>query len=202
VELAVSMTPIIGSVSAWMNPQSGPLGKGMATVGLLASVVPLAAEFSEVFDELGPQLGRLWTDELGSLSLGKATVQDVADLLQELREADVEVISVKDAREWTQTEIEAAIEYRKAYQATKSYLAAGDAFHDVLGAASGGTTGPDRIIFNFVNEVKTSAGHPEVGDFIKALDQAEGHAVIGSYDGSVVTVFDVLNGVKYFVQWR
>jgi hypothetical protein len=136
----------------------------------------------------------------GSLPAGRATLQDVSDLLQDLRAAGIQVISVKDARDWTQTEIQAAIAYRDVYQATSSNLAAGNAFHNVLGAAADGTTGPDRIMFNFVNEVKTSAGHPELETFVNALEQAGRHVVIGGYDGAVVTVYDVLNGVKYFVQ--
>jgi hypothetical protein len=197
--------PVIGSVSTWLNPRSGPVSKGIATVG---AILPFAGVFAGELGTLGPELETLGTEvttvgpELETLGTEATTVQDVADLLQELREAGVEVISVKGAREWTQTEIEALIKYREVYQATGSYTTAGDAFHEVVGAASGGTTGPDRVIFNFVNEIKTSAGHPELRDFIKALNEADSHVGIGGYDGSVVTMYDVLNGVKYFVQWR
>jgi hypothetical protein len=106
----------------------------------------------------------------GSLPAGRATLQDVSDLLQDLRAAGIEVISVKDAREWTQREIEAAIAYRDVYQATGSHLAADNAFRNALGPAADGTTGPDRIMFNFVNEVKTSAGHHKLETFVNALE--------------------------------
>jgi hypothetical protein len=58
-ELAASMTPVVGSISTWMNPHSGPFAKSMATIGLFASVLPLASKFSGVAGELGPELGSL-----------------------------------------------------------------------------------------------------------------------------------------------
>jgi hypothetical protein len=58
------------------------------------------------------------------------------------------------------------------------------------------TSGADRIYFGIVAEIKTSAGVPDVSVFVQALEQAE------SYAGrpAVVSVLDMLNGVKYFVQ--
>jgi hypothetical protein len=188
-----------------MNPHSNWLQKGVGALGVVPYVTAAAAEFG-VLSKAAGVLAEL--SELGSLpaeageALPRATIQDVADLLNELKEADIEVISVKGGNEWTQTEIEATLEYLEVYQNTGEYTKAGDAFHAAVRAASEGTTGPDRIDFNFVNEIKTSAGQPDVTDFMRALDQAEGHALSGGYDGFVVTIYDVLNGVKYFVQRR
>jgi hypothetical protein len=218
IEFFASSTPEIGLISAFMNQHLGPVGRSVAVIGQLAGMVGMGGEIASELGSLGtevdeflpPALGGALGGEGSAVSgiVGKATLQDVADLLQELEESGVEVISVKDAREWTSKEIAATIEYGRVYAKTASYdaklapLRAGDAFSGELGAASGGTTGPDRIMFDYVNEVKTSAGHPEVGDFINALDQAEGHAIKGNYDGFTATIYDVLNGIKYFVQWR
>jgi hypothetical protein len=65
---------------------------------------------------------------------------------------------------------------------------------EALGAP---TSGADRIYFGVVAEVKTRVGVPYVSVFFNAIEQAE------SYEPgrpAVVTVLDVLNGVKYFVR--
>jgi hypothetical protein len=61
----------------------------------------------------------------------------------------------------------------------------------------GGTTGPDRLSFNLVHEIKTSLGLPDLSVLTEALDQAESYS---PGQPAVATVFDVLNSVKYFVQ--
>jgi len=71
---------------------------------------------------------------------------------------------------------------------------AGTAAHNVLGAP---TSGADRMYFGFVNEIKTSIGVPDVSVLVRAMEQAESY---GPGQPAVVTVLDMLNGVKYFVQ--
>jgi hypothetical protein len=198
-----------------MNPHSGWFAKSMAVVGFGFGAVPIGSELgglgslttelgslsAEVDTALGEAAGTLpELSELGEFGGQRATVQDILDLLQELKEADIQIISVKGANEWTELENEALFEYNRVYQETGSFKKAGNAFHKAVGAASGGETGPDRRDFDFVNEIKTSAGHPDLGVFTDALEQAEGHAADGLHDGAVVTVYDMLNGVKYFVQ--
>jgi hypothetical protein len=59
IQLWVSMLPIIGPVSTWMNPRSGSFAKGVAAVGLAASVLPLGSELSRLGAGLGPELETL-----------------------------------------------------------------------------------------------------------------------------------------------
>ncbi len=203
-QLGVSMAPVVGSVATWMNPHSTWFQKSMAVFAVLPVMT------AGVFGKLGSLSGLAGDlaglQELGSLSTeanelaSELRIQDILDLLQGLEEADIEVISIKGGGEWTQTELRALDRYYEVFQETGSYRAAGDAFHAELGAASDGLNGPDRMMFDFVNEVKTSAGHPDVRVFTEALAQAEGHAASGFYDGATATIYDVLNGVKYFVQ--
>jgi hypothetical protein len=217
-QVGVSMLPIIGSVATWMNPQSSGGAKGIALATGVLDVLPLAGAVAGELGVLSKAAGTMTElSELGSLSAKSevggltaasgeglrgaiATVQDILGLRQELEEAGVQVISIKDARGWTQLEKEAYFEYERVFQETGKFTKAGDAFSGALGAASGGQTGPDRIIFDFVNEIKTSAGHPDISIFTDALEQAEVHAAAGFHDGAVVTVYDTINLVKYFVQ--
>jgi len=53
------------------------------------------------------------------------------------------------------------------------------------------------MYFGFVNEIKTSIGVPDVSVLVRAMEQAESY---GPGQPAVVTVLDMLNGVKYFVQ--
>jgi hypothetical protein len=66
--------------------------------------------------------------------------------------------------------------------------------HDVLGAAE---RGPDRFYFGSVAEIKTSVGVPGAWAIIEAMKQAERYLPGQS---AVVHMFDMLNGVKYFIQ--
>jgi hypothetical protein len=168
---------------------AGGVGGG-TTLGSLTAETKAAGNLTELSE----------LSALGEFRGQRATIQDIQDLLQELKDADIQVISVKGVNEWAQTEREALRVYHEVNQDTGLFTEAGDAFHEAVRAASGGETGPDRIDFNFVNEIKTSAGHPGLRIFTKALKAGERHAVEGLYDGAVVTVYDVLNRVKYFVQ--
>jgi hypothetical protein len=53
------------------------------------------------------------------------------------------------------------------------------------------------MYFGLVAELKTSLGVPDLDVFINALQQAETRYAQG--DPVVVQVFDMVNGVKYFV---
>jgi hypothetical protein len=188
---------VLTGVGASLNAASwGVIAGGVGNIGL-GIVTSGHALFGD--ESLGPELQQS-TGGGGGPGPTPLRVQDILDLLQELNEADIDVISVKGGNEWTKKELEALAAYGDVLEESGYHTKAGDAFHEALGVASGGTTGSDRVMFNFVNEIKTSYGPPDVGDFTKALKQAEGHAALGNYDGAVVTVYDVLNGVKYFVQ--
>jgi hypothetical protein len=200
LELGASMTPIIGAVSTWMNPNSGWFSKGLAVAGVVPMVSQLAGELGslsalEEFSTLGPQLPSSLSvlEETVESSVSQWRTQEVEDLLQRAEEAGLRV-SANGPESWTPRQIEAAIEYREVYNRTLSPQLAGTAAHSVLGAP---TSGADRMYFGFVNEIKTSIGVPDVSVFVDAMEQAE------SYEPgqpAVVTVFDMLNGVKYFVQ--
>ena len=74
-QLGASMTPIVGSVATWMNPHSGPFSKGLAALGAVLTVLPMASELGELgnvgklgggaADEL-PALGNEVNDSLSS----------------------------------------------------------------------------------------------------------------------------------------
>jgi len=166
LQLGASMAPIIGSVSTWLNPHSGWFAKGLAVAGVLPIVSDLAG--------LGAvaELGSLSAEVDAVLVEDVAQTQEIQDLLQEAEEADLQV-SAKGPASWTARQIEAAIRYQEVYNETLDPKKAGDAFHEAVGAASGGTTGPDRLSFGLVHEIKTSLGPPDTRIFINALNQAE-----------------------------
>lgn len=149
------------------------------------------ASLSNELDTVLPEL-----EETAESTAGRWRTPEVENLLDRARQAGLRV-SVNGPEGWTPRQIEAAIKYREVYNQTLDPKKAGDAFHEIAGAASGGTTGADRISFGLVHEFKTSIGVPDVRVLVNALNQAEGY---DPEQPAVVTVFDVLNGGKYFVQ--
>jgi hypothetical protein len=132
---------------------------------------------------------------------GRWQTPEVRDLLRQAEAAGLRV-SASGPTKWTPQQIEAAIEYRRTflrtYKQTGNYRqaasVAGQAAHDVIGAAA---RGADRSFFGLVAELKTRLGLPTVEGFQQALAQAE------RYDPTkpaVALVLDMINGVKYFIQ--
>jgi hypothetical protein len=154
----------------------GVIAAGVVNIGL-GIVTSGHALFTVGDQSLGPELQQS-TGGGGESGPTQLRVQDISDLLQELNEADIDVISVRHGNEWTTKELEALEAYGDVLEETGSHTKAGDAFHEALGAASAGTTGPDRVMYGFVNEIKTSYGPPDVNDFTKvaaAVMQACAH---------------------------
>jgi hypothetical protein len=190
-----------GAQSGWMAMV--PAGAGAA--GMVASNPGLADELGELESEL-PALGNELEVELPEIEntaqsfgeFAETTVNqwrtpEVENLLQEARDAGLRV-TASGPNSWTPRQIEAAIEYQETYNRTLSPRLAGTAAHEVLEAAP---RGPDRMYFGLVAELKTSLGVPDLDVFINALQQAETRYAQG--DPVVVQVFDMVNGVKYFV---
>ncbi|MEZ5890347.1 MAG: hypothetical protein R3D52_08880 [Xanthobacteraceae bacterium] len=115
------------------------------------------------------------------------------DLVQSLESAGFRV-TVGTAKQWTPTQIEAAVVYRDVYNATLSPQKAGSAAHAVLGAAP---RGADKMYFGLVAEIKTAIDTPAESVIVQAMHQAESYR---PGQPAVVQVFDMLNGIKYFVQ--
>jgi hypothetical protein len=218
LQATVSNLPILGSVATWMNPNSGRFGKGLAVVGGVLSVVPLGAELGAMLKESVAELAAL-LEELGLVSvsveelaplirevelgnLSPQAVGEVTEFLQAARDAGFR-ISASGPSTWTQSQVEAANAYREAYAAvlkaggseSAAAGAGGDAFHEALGAAQRGI---DTTYFGANVELKTSVGTPDIRALLDAVRQSEGYAP-GQLNA--VHYFDVLNGVKYFIQW-
>jgi hypothetical protein len=130
--------------------------------------------------------------------------QVAEDLVQGLEEAGFRA-SARGLEAWTTRQIEAMKEYRAAYDKAwaegAGYAGAarkgGQAVHSLFGAGEVGEHGPDLYYFGYVAEIKTSVGAPGIPSIIRWMQTAE------RYDPgtpAVVHLFDMLNGVKYFIQ--
>jgi hypothetical protein len=177
-------------------------GMGIGGGRLIGPTEQWLSGFTEIPESLGPELPTLGPELGNSLQAAEETFEssvsqwrtrEVEDLLQRAKEAGLRV-SANGPESWTPRQIEAAIEYQEVYNQTLSPQRAGTAAHDVLGAP---TSGADGMYFVFVHEIKTSIGAPDVSVFVDAMEQAQSY---GPGQPAVVTVFDMLNGVKYFVQ--
>jgi hypothetical protein len=56
LQYSVSMLPIVGSISTWMHPESGPFAKGVAVATGVLSVLPFASALSKELGALSPEL--------------------------------------------------------------------------------------------------------------------------------------------------
>jgi len=147
-----------------------------------------------------------WLAQFGESSVleGGAAwhTQEVEEALQAMRDSGLRV-SANGPESWTARQIEGAIEYQKAFMevydngGTISHAgsAGGGAFHDFMEAAERGI---DARYFNANVEYKTSFGTPSADTVLDAVAQVERYAP-GQLN--VVHFFDMLNGVKYFIQW-